>query len=173
VVLSGSREKIPTLSEVLTLIDGRVPLLIEIKDQDGQMGPDVGPLEASVASEIRGYTGPLAVMSFNPHSVAAFKDIAPGVPIGLTTSGFDPKDWAGLPEDICAKLRGFPDFGRLGASFISHDARDLTSPDVHALRDKGIPVLCWTIRSSEQEKRARIYADNITFEGYLPDAPKP
>ena len=35
---------IPTLAEVLALVDGRVPLLIEVKDQDGQMGPNIGPL---------------------------------------------------------------------------------------------------------------------------------
>src|SRR5690606_17300252 len=46
---------IPTLAEVLRLVAGRVPLLIEIKDQDGAMGPDVGPLENAVARDLAGY----------------------------------------------------------------------------------------------------------------------
>ena len=42
-------ETVPTLAEVLALVAGRAPLLIEIKDQDGALGPGVGPLEARVA----------------------------------------------------------------------------------------------------------------------------
>ena len=43
----------PTLAEILALVAGRAPLLIEIKDQDGALGPDVGPLEARVARAAR------------------------------------------------------------------------------------------------------------------------
>lgn len=66
----GSRG-IPTFAEVLTLVAGQVPLLVEVKDQDGAMGPDVGPLEAAAVQALRCYDGPVALMSFNPHSVAA------------------------------------------------------------------------------------------------------
>ena len=53
----------------------------------------------------------------------------------------------------------------------SHLWRDLTAPPLSALKARGVPVLCWTIRSAEQETQARELADNITFEGYL--APRP
>ena len=59
-------ETVPTLAEVLALVAGRAPLLIEIKDQDGALGPGVGPLEARVAELLGGYAGPVALMSFNP-----------------------------------------------------------------------------------------------------------
>ena len=71
--LNGSRDTIPTFREVLDLVAGKVPLLIEIKDQDGAFGEDVGPLERAVARDLEGYIGDCAVMSFNPHSVAAMQ----------------------------------------------------------------------------------------------------
>lgn len=157
---------IPTLSETLALVSGRVPLLIEIKDQDGDMGPQVGALERAVAEALAGYPGPVAVMSFNPHSVAAFAAAAPGVPRGLTTSAYTAEDWPLLTPRVRERLRGIPDYDAVGASFISHEARDLGSPRVADLKARGAAVLCWTIRSPEAEAEARRVADNVTFEGY-------
>ena len=57
------------------------------------------------------------------------------------------------------------------ASFLSHEAADLARPRVAALKAQGARILCWTIKSPEAEAKARQYAENITFEGYLP--PKP
>ncbi|WP_353473852.1 glycerophosphodiester phosphodiesterase family protein [Salipiger sp. H15] len=165
--LKGSDEGIPTLAEVLELVAGRVPLLIEIKDQDGALGPDVGPLETAVTNALRGYEGPVAVMSFNPHSVARMARLAPKVPRGLTTEAFAPHDWPGVPGSRLEELRGIPDYARTGASFISHGWTDLASPRVAELRQQGAAILCWTIRSPEQEAQARAVAQNVTFEHYL------
>ncbi|WP_444460896.1 glycerophosphodiester phosphodiesterase family protein [Rhodobacter capsulatus] len=164
--LSGGDEGIPTLAEVLAIVDGRVPLLIEIKDQDGAMGPDVGPLEAATAQVLAGYAGPVAVMSFNPHAVAAFHRHLPGVPVGLTTSAYTAADWPLLPAKVRAHLAGIPDYERVGASFISHEAADLGSARVATLKAQGAAVLCWTIRTPKAEAEARKIAHNITFEGY-------
>lgn len=168
--LHGGHEGIPTLSEVLDLVAGKVPLLIEVKDQDGQMGPDIGPLEAQVAQCLQGYDGPVAVMSFNPHSVARMAELLPNVPRGLVTDNFDAGDW-GLPEDVCARLRPIPDFERTQSSFISHDCRDLDAPRVHELKGQGADILCWTVKSPAQEAQARKTAQNITFEGYAAPFP--
>jgi glycerophosphoryl diester phosphodiesterase len=150
----------------LDLVGGRVALLIEIKDQDGMMGPRVGALETAVAQALKGYEGPVAVMSFNPHSVIAMRDLAPGVPRGLTTCAFEPAAWAPLPEAVCERLRAIPDYEEAGASFISHEARDLARPRVAELKAAGARVLCWTVRSPEAERAARLLAENVTFEGY-------
>lgn len=164
--LTDSGETVPTLVEMLDLVGGRTPLLIEIKDQDGLMGQNVGALEAAVADDIKGYDGPLAVMSFNPHSVAAFGALAPDIPRGLTTSAYDPEVWLNLPAETCERLRDIPDYDRIGATFISHEASDLARPRVADLKAEGAGVLCWTIRSAVEEAQARQIADNITFEGY-------
>ncbi|MEL6451522.1 MAG: glycerophosphodiester phosphodiesterase family protein [Pseudomonadota bacterium] len=164
--LLGGSEGVPPLDEVLDIVAGQVPLLIELKDQDGAMGPDIGTLEAATARALHGYQGPVALMSFNPHSVARLAELRPDLPRGLVTSGYDPKDWP-LPQATCARLRDIPDYDRVGASFISHDARDLARPRVAALQAAGADVLCWTIRSAQAEAEARQVAQNVTFEGYL------
>lgn len=165
--LRYSNEGIPTLEEVLGLVAGRAALLIEIKDQDGAMGENTGTLELAVAADLARYGGPVAVMSFNPHAVAAFGRAAPRVPRGLTTSAYDAKNWPTLPAAVRERLRGIPDYDRVGAAFVSHEARDLHRPRVAELKAKGAAVLCWTIRSAEEEAIARRHADNVTFEAYL------
>ena len=165
IALTGGQTGIPTLADFLALVAGRVPLLIEVKDQDGALGPDVGPLEAAVAGDLAGYRGDAAVMSFNPHSVAAMRDAMPEVPRGLVTEAFDVAEWP-VPEARLAQLRAIPDYDRVGACFISHDAQDLDRARVAELRAGGATVLCWTIRSPEAEAAARRVAHNVTFEGY-------
>ena len=166
--LSGSDDPIPTLAEVLALVAGRVPVLIEIKDQSGAIGAGDDRLERAVAADLAGYDGPVAVMSFNPHVVAAMRSHAPGVPRGLVTSGFIPSQWPQISAETCAELRSITHFGKVGAGFVSHDWTDLGSPRVAELKAQGIPVLCWTVTTPQIEAQARRVADNITFEGYLP-----
>ncbi|WP_170762761.1 glycerophosphodiester phosphodiesterase family protein [Ruegeria lacuscaerulensis] len=161
---------IPTLDEVLDMVAGKVPLLIEFKDQDGAMGLDVGPLEQDAVRALQGYDGPVALMSFNPNSVAELARLAPHLPRGIVTGSYQPKVEL-LPRKVCDHLRDIPDFDRVGASFISHEVHDLTRPRVVELKARGVPILCWTVRSPEQEAEARKIADNVTFEGYL--APHP
>lgn len=168
--LAGTGEGIPTLAEVLALVSGRVPLLIEIKDQDGALGPAVGDLPAAVARALAGYQGPVAVMSFNPHAAAAFAAAAPGIAVGLTSCAFAADDWPEVPAGRRASLARLEDFDPVGASFISHDHADLANPAAQALRARGVPVLCWTIRSPQQQEAARRLAANITYEGFTPCA---
>ncbi|MHA6324835.1 glycerophosphodiester phosphodiesterase family protein [Roseivivax sp. CAU 1753] len=159
-------ETIPTLTDILSLVAAQVPLLIEIKDQDGEMGTDVGALEAATASALANYQGEVALMSFNPHSVARVAQLLPNVPRGLTTAAFEQSDWPMLPAAVRERLAGIPDLEDVGAAFISHDRRALDMARVAQIREAGLPVLCWTVRSPEQEAEARRIAHNITFEGY-------
>ncbi len=164
--LIGGDDGIPTLREVLDIVDGAVPLLIELKDQDGAMGPNVGVLEAATVAALQGYQGDVALMSFNPHSVKELARLAPDIPRGLTTSDFTLKDWPILPAKVRRHLRTIPDIDRCGASFISHDVTSLDMPRVAAVKAGGFPILCYTVRSAAAEANARKIADNITFEGY-------
>jgi glycerophosphoryl diester phosphodiesterase len=167
--LKGGDEGIPTLPDILTLVAGQVPLLIEIKDQDGAMGDAIGPLEQATADAVAGYAGPLALMSFNPHSVARMARLCPDIPRGIVTSAYG--DTWPLNAATRDHLRAIPDFDRVGASFISHEVADLSRPRVAALKAQGADILCWTVKSPDQEAQARQVAQNITFEGYL--APHP
>jgi glycerophosphoryl diester phosphodiesterase len=169
--LKGSSDTIPTLVQVLEIVKGRVPLLIEIKDQSRRMGPTDGRLEAATAAALDRYGGEVAVMSFNPASVALMSSLAPRIPRGITTSAYDPEDWAPMPVALCDQLREIPDYETTLSSFISHEASDLARPRVAELKAMGAAILCWTIRSPSEEAVARQIADNVTFEGYLPSLP--
>jgi glycerophosphoryl diester phosphodiesterase len=166
--LLGTDQPIPTFAQFLDLVAGRVPLLVEIKDQDGRMGPDIGQLHERVADLLRDYQGPVALMSFNPHITEAFHKVAPEIAVGITSCGYAEDDWPMLTEETRRHLGDIADFDRSGSSFISHDKTDLDNPRVDALKSMGVPILCWTIKSPDQETASRQIADNITFEGYLP-----
>jgi glycerophosphoryl diester phosphodiesterase len=165
--LTDSTDTIPTLAEVLALVDGRVPLLIEIKDQSLVMGPTDGRLEAATAEALKDYKGEVALMSFNPACIHHLLALAPQIPRGIVTAAYDPESWAPMPPDLCAHFRAIPDYDPTLSSFISHEAADLASPRVAELKSQGAAVLCWTIRSPEAEAQARRVAQNVTFEGYL------
>ena len=165
--LIGGDEGIPTLDEVLDLVAGQVPVLIEVKDQDGALGDNVGPLEQAVCDVVRGYRGDVAVMSFNPHAVGVLAKGLPDVPCGLTTEIFPTAAW-GITPERAAHLSAIRDYEKVGACFISHDHADLGNPRVAQLKAQGAVILCWTIRTAAQERAARQIADNITFEGYAP-----
>lgn len=168
VKLRVGNDPIMDLPEFLQLVNGQVPLLIEIKDQDGGIGPHVGRLERRAAELLANYKGDAVFMSFNPHSMAVMSEIAPDIPRGLTTDDFNAELWPMLPRKRAEELAQIPDFDRVGACFISHSHQLLDAAPVTALRERGVPILCWTVRSAEQEIKARRLADNITFEGYIP-----
>ncbi len=154
--LKGGDEGIPTFAEILQLVAGQVAILVELKDQHGAMGQTDGQLERAVASDLVGYSGPLALMSFNPHMVALLAELSPSWPRGIVTCAYPEEYWPLIP-----------DYDRCGAVFISHEADDLDSSPVARIRSSGGHVLTWTIRSKQQEEQARRFADNITFEKYL------
>jgi len=167
--LLGTSETIPTLDALLALLGGQVPLLLELKDQTGVLGPGEGRLEAAAAQALAGYAGPVAAMSYSPFMVERMRALAPSLPAGLVTCGFTADDWPAVPAQRREALARIASFGEVGASFISHDRRDLAAPSVARLKAAGVPVCCWTVRSLGEEREARTIADQITFEGYLPE----
>ena len=166
--LSGTQDTIPTLAEVLDLVHGQVPVLLELKDQSGCLGPGPATLERAVARDLARYAGDVAVMSFNPNVVAALAAHAPDIPRGLVTSDFPPEKWPAVPEAERARLRRIADFETVGASFVSHYWADLGRPRIAELAARGVPILCWTTKTPDQHAEALKIAETVTFEGYLP-----
>ena len=152
--LLGTQEWIPTLEELLNAVEGRVPLVIELKHI---AGGDVGFADA-VVEQLGRYDGPVALMSFDPPLVSDVKAAAPQLPRGLTACG----DWRKGGEQLRA-IRS------LGADFVSYSIDDLpTWAPVVANRVLGIPLICWTVRTPAQLTKANAWTDQITFEGFLP-----
>lgn len=164
--LKGDAGTIPSLAEVLAQVAGKVPLLIELKDQHGEMGDTDGILERATLDALKGYEGPVALMSFNPNMIKCLNAMGTDLPLGLISSAWRKIDEPHVPVGTRARLAGIPDFEAAGASFISHDMHNLDNPRVEYLKAQGVPILCWTVRSAAQEHEARKVADNITFEGY-------
>ena len=71
--LIESNNKIPLLKDILDIVGGKTPLLIEIKDQDGALGSNVGILEQEISSLLLTYRGHADVMSFKVNSLKAYK----------------------------------------------------------------------------------------------------
>lgn len=163
--LAGTPETIPRLSQVLAATDA--PLLIELKDQSGTLGPGgEEPLARATAEALAGHAGPVAVMSFNPDLLTAFAAHAPHIPSGLVTCAYPSAAWPHVPPARRAHLAALSDLDRTGASFVSCHQHDLDRAPIRDAKANGIAVLTWTIRSQAEEIAARAIAENVTFEGY-------
>jgi glycerophosphoryl diester phosphodiesterase len=158
--LAGTGETMPTLADVLALIGGRVPLLIELKNESAT----AGVIEPAVARVLADYPGPAAVMSWNVPSMAWFRRFHPNLPRGLVVTGF----WGGLSFSYNPLLlvAAMPVLARrAGAQFLAHDVRCLPSRRSIRFRAAGKPVVTWTVRTEAQLETAREYADAPVFEG--------
>lgn len=151
--LSGTAETIPPLADVLALIGGRTPLLIEVKSPDRH----VVPLCRAVAAALGAYPGPVGIMSFNPEVGAWFARHAPARLRGLVVTESGKRGWRGRLERALS-------FWRAGADFLACDVRDLPSAFAAARRAAGVPVFTWTVRSREDRTRAAASADQIIYE---------
>ncbi len=154
--LRDSDETIPSLAEVLRLIDGRVALLIELKSP----GRRVDALSGAVRRALTGYDGPVAVMSFNPEIGRWFAREAPAILRGLVVTEAK-RRWRGRLARHLALWRSQPDF-------LAYDIRDLPSRFASAQRARGLPVLTWTCRSDADRGKAARFADQMIFEEESP-----
>jgi glycerophosphoryl diester phosphodiesterase len=165
--LRDTADRIPTLAELLGAIADRVPLVAELKsDWSGDRR-----LEARVASVLSTYRGRVAVMSFDPDSMRAIKRLAPDRPRGLTADAFaDGPDWGRLSPLRRFALRHLFAAADMLPAFVSYGIHDLPAPAPLLLRRTGVKLICWTIRNPADRAKARRYTDQITFEGFDPDA---
>lgn len=163
--LGETAERVPRLSDMLELVAGRVPLLIEIKGH----AQDVGRMESAVWSLLQTYRGEYAVQSFNPYSIAWFAARAPHVLRGqVACDMLADGDAGGL-----AWWRRFMQtrlwFNWMAKPhFVAYGIRDLHLPAPQRWRRRGLPLLTWTVRTPEQQQKARQLADNIIFETIQP-----
>ena len=151
--LAGTPETIPTLAEVLALIGGHAPLLIEVKSPDRH----VVPLCIAVAAALGAYSGPVGIMSFNPEAGAWFARHAPQWLRGLVVTENGKKGWRGRVERRLS-------FWRAHADFLAYDIRDLPSAFATGKRAAGVPVYTWTVRSAADRTRAASCTDQIIYE---------
>jgi len=162
--LFGTEEHIPTLSEALEFIDGRVPVLIEIKTGTTTK---INQHAAKILDILKTYKGELAIQSFNPFVLEWFANHAPEICRGLLSS-YWPKSNPERPKSTVVRwaLRNMIFAKRAKPNFIAHDIGQL--PNRHVKKWKHIPLLSWTITNQDQYIEALQVSDNAIFQDFEP-----
>lgn len=161
--LSGTDDGIPLFSDVLALIDGRVPLLVEIKENAGDSSVSLAACEM-----LNGYVGNFIVESFNPMSLKVVKENMPEIPRGILSHRYFDNEKCRTPlffalQNLLLNFLCRP-------AFIAYDHRHAKSLSLRFVRSFfGADTVAWTVRSAEEEAIARKNGfDGIIFENYLP-----
>ncbi len=159
--LSGTDEHIPTLREVLTQVNGRVPLLVELKGEN--MSTALCPAADAILSE---YTGEYCIESFNPILVAWYRKHRPEIMRGqLYTNVCREKKTSALNIALTGLMLNFlarPDF-------IAYDIKHPKTLPLILVRGLFKPYgFAWTIRTADGFDIARKYRSHPIFEGELP-----
>ncbi len=156
--LMGSKYTIPTFDEVLNLIGGKVPILIEVKNTN-----KVGELETKLLETLRAYNGEYAIESFNPYVLEWFKNNAPDIWRGQLAGYFKGEKLAFIKKFALKRMllnkMAKPDF-------IAYEASHL--PNRFVRKYKTLPLIAWTVRSQEEYLRVVKYSDNVIFENFEP-----
>lgn len=153
--VGGTNDSPPSLMQMLDLVDGRVPLVIELKGIPGQDDE----LVERVAMVLAGYSGHAAIMSFDHWLVRQFARKAPNVPCGLTALGTDQKD-----------IEAHFSMLAHGIDFVSYCAAHMPNRFTSFAREQlKMPVITWTVRDEEALHHSYKHGDQITFEGFRPE----
>lgn len=155
VALAGTAETIPALRDVLALVAGRVPLLIEIKSRREDR---IASLCLAVRRVLEGYGGAHAVISFDPRVSHWYWRHSPHTVRALTISEGEDRALAGKIRRRLALWHARPDF-------LTYDIRDLPSRFAARQRARGLPIVTWTVASAEHRARAERHADADISEG--------
>ena len=152
--LKNSDEKIPTLEEFLNLVDGKVGILIEIKNEKNP-----GVLEDIVIAKLKNYTGEFAIQSFNPKVIDYFRINAENFIRGQLACYFKREKLAFYKKFLLKRMflnrKTKPDF-------ISYCIKDI--PNRFVKKYSNLPLLVWTVRTKQDLEKANIFTANVIFE---------
>jgi glycerophosphoryl diester phosphodiesterase len=160
-----SADHMPTLAALLEQVAGRVPLFLEVKSDFTNQTT----FAARIAQELRGYDGPVALMSFDPRLLGAFRDLAPHIPRGLGATRIRAGELpqAGALQRIALTHLLFIVAARPHFLSCEHTALRLLGPFL-ARRAARLPVIAWTVRTPAEAARALRRAGAVIFEGFTP-----
>lgn len=154
------------LSEFLEQAAGKATLQIELKRQHS---PErTRQLASAVAEAIAPFHDRIALETFDPRLITALRAESVKVPIGVITYDYNDAP-SGTSPSQRFMLRHLLHWPWTRFDFISCGSRSLDLPAVRFFRRLGMEVTAWTIRSAETARETRPGADQIVFEGYLPE----
>jgi glycerophosphoryl diester phosphodiesterase len=146
------REPIMTFGELLDLVNGKVPLVIEFKHRDPNPCPSV---EAACSALVR-YDGKFAVQSFNPFIIEYLNDAFPQFTTGLLTSQFD--ELQHRQKYILAMMGG-----RVRPHFIGQHIKKLNSWTFQWVLETGLPIIPFVVRNNCEWESVKSFASNMYF----------
>ncbi len=161
--LSGSGDTVPLFSEVLEAVDGRVPLLVEIKED-----PDTSAVSEAVADILASYKGEYIVESFNPLSLARVAKRLPKTARGILSHRYYAYDPYRKPLYFLLQTLLLNRICR--PAFIAYDHRHAKSLSLRLARMMGAVTFAWTVSSADEEAQAyKNGFDSVIFENYRPE----
>ena len=160
--LNGTKDGIPTLREVLNLIDGAVPLLIEIKMANDEKGVAEKFIEV-----IEGYKGDFIVESFNPFALRTVRAARPDIMRGFLSAPYM-KDEKHKGKLLYRLLQDMQFNFLIRPDFIAYDKKGYSVPALRFIRRSfGTPLFAWTVKSYDEELSTLSHGfDTVIFEGY-------
>lgn len=159
--LLNSNEKIPTLQEVLDLVNGQVPLMIEFKNQTSKT-----KLEELSYNLLKDYKGEYIVQSFNPLSLLWFKRNASEIVRGQLSCRYENSNFSRfgkfLLRNVVFNFITKPDY-------IIYDIKGLDSLIIKWLKLNKRPLYGYTSKSIESYKNSLEHGVRTCFEGFDPN----
>ena len=168
----GYYQHVPLFSDVLKVVAGRVPLIVEYKfDDNSKWDPrDVELMEKGDAL-LQAYSGKYVIESFNPAAVNWYKENRPEVCRGQLSwwpYGEDkPTDPVALGKEYAAGALVFDWISR--PDFVAYDWKGGNSPQVKLTRFMGAVPVSWTVRSRDEFAQCCDQFDRHIFEAFVPD----
>lgn len=155
--LFNTSNKIPTFEEVLKIVDGKVPIIIEIKNEG-----KVGKLESKLYEILKEYKGEYAIESFNPLSLLWFKKHASEVTRGqLSAKKIDSISFA-LNLLLSNMIFNF----LTKPHFIAYNIEDINDKMYKKCRKKGRKLIAWTLRTEDEYFKYENICDGLIFDNY-------
>lgn len=155
-----TKEKIPRLTDVLALVSGQVPLLIELKPKRDIIG-----LCEAVMRDLSSYQGEYAVFSFHPKAVGWFKKYHPNVIRGQIAECFRNDSMHPLIRYLLRTMF----FNRFTQpDFVSYGIHDLPNRTLNRLKKKNMTIISYAAKTQAEFDHVIHHYDNVVFEHFIP-----
>lgn len=168
VSFNDTSDRMMTLGELCDLVAGRVALVVEIKSHfDGDR-----KLVRRVVDVLKSYSGPAVAMSFDPDQVLALKELAPKLVRGIVAQRtYDDDHWSKASAEQRHGMTALRHGLRTQPHFVAFWVNQLPAPAPWIARNVfRCPLLGWTVRTPDQRRRAADCADQMIFEGFVPES---
>ncbi|QOL35290.1 glycerophosphodiester phosphodiesterase [Bifidobacterium lemurum] len=162
----GYYQHVPLFADVLKVVDGRVPLIVEYKfDCDARWDERCELLMERGDALLQGYEGAYVVESFHPQAMCWYKEHRPEACRGQLSEA------ASMGESgASAWAAGLLVFDWLSRpDFVAYDWRGGNTPQVRAARSMGATTVSWTVRSQDELAECDAWFDRHIFESFVPD----